>query len=667
VKAGAGKPMKKSAVLLGLVSVLPLSILSIEADFPKSVEDVLIVDCLLPGQVRKLGRISRFMAQRRPARLSQFDCGLRGGEYVDSDRATLQTSLTVWLAAATGGDAAAMVIVGEAFAKGLGAAPDYAQAMHWFKRSADIGNRRAMQNLGHLFELGLGTKPDRQSALDWYRQASGVAGERVVFASTLKTEQALSRELDSSAAKLAEANKLKTQAESALAKLVREMEALKQESATKRQEIIKLRAAAKSTPKRTEEQAIFLVLQEQIQTQERLVASKAREIRGLQRALLGGQGPTALTAARDVQMGSLQLTIIEPPLLSSRGAPSAQVVSPPSLLVSGRIAPRDRLARLWVGAQLVDVDESGLFHATVQVDEIQNVQISTLEASGARGIFEFTAIAQPGNSNLQVALREYQSTSSLSRPWPKTLPKARRWLLVIANRDYQNYEDLGSPLNDAEALAKVLVKRYQFTARILRDATRLDMLLALEEMSRQAGAKDDVVIFYAGHGELGLSGSGAWIPVDGRRGASNTWIENQVVSDLMERSLARNVLIIADSCYAATLSGSSVPSVSDAFSASEWEAWARASGSGRSRMVLSSGGVRPVLDASTNQHSEFAGALLRVLGRSNGTLEAQRVYREVSDLLAARSLSQPLIDLPVYAPLRFAGHEQGELMFDAGG
>ena len=95
-------------------------------------EDLLIVDCLLPGQVRKLGANSMFMSARRPVRTSQADCEIRGGEYVASDRANYQTALKVWMGQAQVGDADAQNYVGEIYLKGLGTQPDYAQAAQWF-------------------------------------------------------------------------------------------------------------------------------------------------------------------------------------------------------------------------------------------------------------------------------------------------------------------------------------------------------------------------------------------------------------------------------------------------------------------------------------------------------------------------------------------------------
>ena len=52
---------------------------------PASTEDVIaglqIVDCLLPGQLRKLGNMS-YMSPRRPVKTTAADCRIRGGEYV---------------------------------------------------------------------------------------------------------------------------------------------------------------------------------------------------------------------------------------------------------------------------------------------------------------------------------------------------------------------------------------------------------------------------------------------------------------------------------------------------------------------------------------------------------------------------------------------------------
>jgi hypothetical protein len=87
-------------------------------------EDLLVVDCLLPGQVRKLGRSQVFMTPRRAVKSSASECEIRGGEYVAYDRADYRTALRVWLAEANAGDPKAQAYVGEIYQKGLGTEPD---------------------------------------------------------------------------------------------------------------------------------------------------------------------------------------------------------------------------------------------------------------------------------------------------------------------------------------------------------------------------------------------------------------------------------------------------------------------------------------------------------------------------------------------------------------
>src|SRR3954470_2584029 len=61
--------------------------------------DLEVVDCLLPGQVRRLGNTT-YLTQRRPTRTTAGECAIRGGDYVAYDRADYKSALRVWLDAA---------------------------------------------------------------------------------------------------------------------------------------------------------------------------------------------------------------------------------------------------------------------------------------------------------------------------------------------------------------------------------------------------------------------------------------------------------------------------------------------------------------------------------------------------------------------------------------
>ncbi len=152
-----------------------------------SANDFIIVDCLLPGQVKKLGSKFTFLAPRRPIKTSGADCAIRGGEYVAFDRADYSTALKVWLPLAQDGSAEAQTYVGEIYEKGLGLTPDYQVAAHWYEKAVAQNHSRAQINLGHLYELGLGVASDKQQALNLYRAASGINDDKLLFKSTLSS------------------------------------------------------------------------------------------------------------------------------------------------------------------------------------------------------------------------------------------------------------------------------------------------------------------------------------------------------------------------------------------------------------------------------------------------------------------------------------------------
>ncbi len=139
-------------------------------------QDVEIVDCLLPPQVRRVGGKS-FSTPRRPTRTTLAECRVRGGEWVEYDRANLETALAIWLGSAQAGDAEAQTVVGEIYEKGLGTAPDYARAAEWYRKAAEQGHSRARFNLGTLYEQGLGVEKDALQALNLYREAGGLEGD----------------------------------------------------------------------------------------------------------------------------------------------------------------------------------------------------------------------------------------------------------------------------------------------------------------------------------------------------------------------------------------------------------------------------------------------------------------------------------------------------------
>ena len=95
---------------------------------------------------------------------------------------------------------------------------------------------------------------------------------------------------------------------------------------------------------------------------------------------------------------------------------------------------------------------------------------------------------------------------------------------------------------------------------MLLNATRADLLSALETLRQTLTRKDNLLIYYAGHGELDRqSQRGYWLPVDASPSDNSNWISNKSITDTIDAMKAKHVMVVADSCYSGTLTRTAVP------------------------------------------------------------------------------------------------------------
>jgi len=757
----------------------------------RNAEDLLIVDCLLPGQVRKLGRQTTFLSARRPIRTTQADCEIRGGEFVSYDRADYRTALQVWIGQAEAGDAEAQNYVGEIYLKGLGTAPDYGKAAAWFGKAVAQGNKRAMINLGFLHEEGLGMARDLTRALNLYRQASGSKDE-LLFASAVTAQAeaakaeitALRQTIDAQreeAARLREENDgLKRQlgqrraalqdgekeiarlraelvsrqaamvpAEQA-AKLVRlqatldaqdgeasvqraaiekdragyvaraessrlrlaelraqEAELAGSQDQAARVELARVRSAAtelalqldeamtgmeamqrrlaESEARMAEQQARFdgerqamqaavagsaqdrdllLVLEQQLAQKQREVGRQREQIVALERQI-GGPAPPGIALAS--LGGGPLLEIIDPPLTVTRGRQAAMVRGDGASELLGKVVARAGLSALEVNGRQVAVGANGLFRVSVPVSaEGTTVQVAAIDRAGSRARVEFALLPLAGGGTATAPAAAPGAGGA--RPLPRGVKLGRYHALVIGNDDYTDYPDLVSAGADARRVGSVLKGRYGFETRVLTDASRFDILSALNDYRESLTAEDNLVVYFAGHGEIDPnSKEGFWVPVDGRANETATWISNRAISDILNTMQARHVMVVADSCYSGAMTRASVPVFNVALSDAQWVQWVSDRAASRSRTALTSGGLAPVPDTAAGGNSLFAQAFVAALEDNRSLLPAQRLFREVSLSLATAATETSLPQAPEYAPIQFAGHEAGEFFFQPKG
>jgi len=224
--------------------------------------------------------------------------------------------------------------------------------------------------------------------------------------------------------------------------------------------------------------------------------------------------------------------------------------------------------------------------------------------------------------------------------------------LVIGIDDYQSVPRLDNAVNDASAVAQVLQQDYGFETTLVTDVGKSAMLSAIGDFISGSGPRDNLVIYYAGHGILDDNGSeGYWLPRDAQRNNSSGWIALADITAAMKDIPARKVLVISDSCYSGTLTRTVSEGPMD-FSVLTGQV------KQRSRIALTSGGLEPVSDAGGSGHSVFAQGLLDVLeSHAKGPLDGTSLYRGVRDALAGRATQ-----VPEYADIPAAGHDGGDII-----
>ena len=708
-------------------------------------DKLLIVDCLLPGQVRRLGAFSSFLTPRRPVKTSASDCEIRGGEYVAYDRASYSSALKIWLPKAQDGDPAAQTYVGEIFEKGLGTAPDYAAAASWYKKAADQGHLRALINLGFLHEQGLGVKKDPAAALTFYRKAAGLEGIIALDAppspssaeikmlreeleqtrreldkagraldmqrlkSNSEVEQLLQRKLQAAAAgNFEETRRLEAQLkqrESELeaqrqqvarleksvdeyrtrlgqsmdetATLKQDLQHARKQLSKGRSEVDAMRAQAGEAQRRLDELRQELGMQKQSATAEsaRIAKSLAADLHQRQAELARKQLEIVALESKVktyqdkvVQMESTQPRPV--PVVAYAG-PSIQIMDPPVVLtrdvasvkVRGLVEGREIVGRVNAPAGLLsftindmpqEVDENGLFKKRVGLSgSVTRVTLLAVDKQGKRALTEFKLEKDLLGGNTSLA--------AITRP---DFNFGGYYALVIGNQKYAKLPPLETPEADADGVARILTEKYGFNVTKLINVTRYEMLSELNKLRSKLTEKDNLLIYYAGHGELDRANlRGYWLPIDAEPDSDANWISSVSITDILNAMSVKHAIVIADSCYSGAMTRGSIGQLESGMSDEARLTWLKAIASAKSRTALTSGGLKPVLDGGGGKHSVFARNLINILDENRDILETQRLYREISARVLNIALKQRFEQRPEYAPLRFAGHESGDFLF----
>jgi hypothetical protein len=244
----------------------------------------------------------------------------------------------------------------------------------------------------------------------------------------------------------------------------------------------------------------------------------------------------------------------------------------------------------------------------------------------------------------------------------------RYYAIVIGNQNYQQIESLQTPKYDAARAARILADKYGFTVQILDDANDITMLKTINDLNAVLKPEDNVLIYYAGHGARLKSGAGSlesgyWLPVNADAPPEDRfWVPNEQITGHLGRLNAKRVLVVADSCYSGLLSTDpSYLFLNDKVAYSK--EYIKFKLPKRSRLLLSSGGDKPVLDEGSGGNSVFARAFLDELEANTGILSSPELFSRIRKRVEVAAAKNKFVQTPEFKSIKGAGHEVGDFFF----
>lgn len=308
-------------------------------------------------------------------------------------------------------------------------------------------------------------------------------------------------------------------------------------------------------------------------------------------------------------------------------------------------------------------DPSGIYEVMINDEEAR------LEASGQ---FTHEARLAMGENRITIRATDTKGNSSekvftLTRSSPalpalgtnsssaQSLATGKFIALLIAIQDYNNpaIKSLDQPLADASRLKLVLEKRYGFSPgniKLLTNPNRTEIIQAFDDLMRQVGAEDNVLVFFAGHSYWDEQlNQGYWLPVNASMQSHAEWLSNSMIKDYIYGIKSKHTLLISDACFSGGIFKSRTLNASSSKAINELYAL-------KSRKAITSGTMTEVPDRSV-----FMQYLLkRLQDNSAPYLSAEKLFASLKEAVINNSSTN---QVPQFGEIRETGDEGGDFIF----
>lgn len=200
------------------------------------------------------------------------------------------------------------------------------------------------------------------------------------------------------------------------------------------------------------------------------------------------------------------------------------------------------------------------------------------------------------------------------------------YALIFAINDYDYWPDLHNAENDAQLIRKTLVDFYNFEVEVVLNPTKQEVMTKiLEYMRKDFGMEDQLLVYFAGHGDYDEDLQGKLVCKDTRLTQSDPTYETylkyyEIVNNINNMRSCRNVFLVMDVCYGGTFFNKqhANPYFDYAKTEADVRNFVRHKRTTLTRMFLTSGRKEPVFDGVPGENSPFATKFVQALMERGG-------------------------------------------------
>lgn len=223
-----------------------------------------------------------------------------------------------------------------------------------------------------------------------------------------------------------------------------------------------------------------------------------------------------------------------------------------------------------------------------------------------------------------------------------------KYALILGTNIYggkPQWSDLANPEMDAKEIAEELKKTYGFETKLMLNPSQDSLYAALFHYSQTLDTNDQLIIFFAGHGDFDEKYfDDGFIVLNNSATTKNdpyrkTYLQHAELQRMINKLPPKQIMVIMDVCFGGTFDERVVKlagrNKNDIYSDVDASAFVSAKLKYNTRIYITSGGKKEVPDGYKGKHSPFALKLLEALrteGGNNGFLTASEIYAFVQRL-----------------------------------